>query len=53
MNLVPTGFGTKLSFLFLDIEDFAVDIIGKVAENFVITLSMHGYLKQNKELIAA
>ena len=31
MNLVPTGFGTELSFLFLDIEDFAVDIIGKVA----------------------
>ena len=29
-----------LSFLFLDFEDFAVDIIGKGEENFVTTLSI-------------
>ena len=29
-----------LYFLFLDFEDFAVDIIGKEAENFFTTLSI-------------
>ena len=36
MNLAPIGFGTE----FLDFEDFAVNIIGKVAENFITALSI-------------
>ena len=39
MNLAPIGFGTAF-FSLLDSDDFAADNIGKVAENFVITLSI-------------